>query len=119
MSHDFWMGLLCIPVLIAGCALAFIAILGAIWAQATWMGTAYKLWPRSSKREHLITVLASAKSARYLWIPGWHVMICRTYPGAANEGDQRRMLKVRYAVYRVLDEIDQEEAKGSISLTTR
>lgn len=82
MSHDFWMGLLVIPVLIGGLAIASAAVLALIYVSAKVDLGAWKLWPKSadylSNRPVLAAVMVRAKSAHYLWIPGWHVVICRT-----------------------------------------
>lgn len=82
MSHDFWMGLLVIPVVIGGLAVAAAAVLALIYVSAKVDLTTWKLWPKSadylSNRPALAAVMVRAKSAHYLWIPGWHVVICRT-----------------------------------------
>ncbi|AMU26612.1 Uncharacterised protein [Mycobacteroides abscessus] len=82
MSHDFWMGLLVIPVLIGGLAVAAAAVLILIYVSAKVDLSAWKLWPKSAdylaNRPVLAAVIVRAKSAHYLWIPGWHVVICRT-----------------------------------------
>ncbi|CPR73327.1 hypothetical protein [Mycobacteroides abscessus] len=82
MSHDFWMGLLVIPVLIGGLAVAAAAVLILIYVSPKVDLSTWKLWPKGadylSNRPVLAAVMMRAKSAHYLWIPGWHVVICRT-----------------------------------------
>ncbi|WP_236745797.1 hypothetical protein [Mycobacteroides abscessus] len=78
------MGLLVIPVLIGGLAVAAAAvlILILIYVSAKVDLSTWKLWPKDanylSNRPVLAAVMMRAKSVHYLWIPGWHVVICRT-----------------------------------------
>lgn len=82
MSHDFWMGMLVIPALIGGFAVASAAVLALIYVSAKVNLADWKLWPKDanylSNRPVLAAVMMRAKSVHYVWIPGWHVVICRT-----------------------------------------
>lgn len=79
MSSDFWWGMACIPAVVAVVAIAAAAVMGLIWAWADWGGEDYKLYPKRIDNRSLVgAIVACAKWTRYLWIPGWHVFICRT-----------------------------------------
>lgn len=74
MSHDFWWGMVCIPAVIAVVAAAGAAIVGLIWASGRWGAGTYKLYPKQMKDRPVTgSIVACAKSTRYLRIPGWHV----------------------------------------------
>ncbi|SIM03291.1 Uncharacterised protein [Mycobacteroides abscessus subsp. abscessus] len=116
MSHDFWMGLLVVPLLIGALALAVAAVLALIYVSAKVDLAAWKLWPKSadylSNRPVLAAVMVRAKSAHYLWIPGWHVVVCRTtlFNGRdAEDVEQHR--RIERAVREVM--IDRESGGES------
>lgn len=81
MSRDFWFGMFAVPA--AAVALAILAgvVLAFVWYSERFSLGDWKLWPKkvdSYNRYRLPAVVACAKWARYFWIPGWHVVICRT-----------------------------------------
>ncbi|QNO01129.1 hypothetical protein [Mycobacterium phage CELFI] len=99
MSTEFWLGMACIPVVVALLALMAAAIMGLIYASSQWDFGTYKLWPHRTKPEVIAATVACAKSRRYLWIPGWHVVICRTTLFNRDDAeDIERHRKVQWAV---------------------
>lgn len=79
MSRDFWFGMFAIPAAALAVAIIGLSIAGFIYLSAKVSLWEYKVWPKESKApEVLAAVVANAKSRRYFWIPGWHVVVCRT-----------------------------------------
>lgn len=92
MSNDFWWGMLCIPAVVATISVAAIAVMGLIWAWADWGGDTYKIRPKTLKnREAAGAIAACAKWTRYFWIPGWHILICRTTLATRDHSDVREL----------------------------
>lgn len=102
MSSEFWWGMAAIPVAALAVAVVFVAVVAVIFASERWSVGEYKLWPhRPSEynQELLPAVVACAKWSRYLWVPGWHVVICRTTLTSRDDAaDIERHRKVRWAV---------------------
>ncbi|AEJ92547.1 hypothetical protein SEA_ADNAMA_7 [Mycobacterium phage Adnama] len=79
VNRDFWLGMLALPAAAAAIALTVGVVAGVIWYSERFSLGTWRLWPRSTRgREVLPAIAACAKWTRYLWIPGWHVIICRT-----------------------------------------
>jgi hypothetical protein len=92
MSGDFWWGMACIPAVVALVAIAVIAVMGAMWAWASWGGGTYKLYPKTLKnREVAGSIAACSKWTRYFWVPGWHVLVCRTTLATRDHSDVRKV----------------------------
>ncbi|MGB3483999.1 MAG: hypothetical protein WBB07_17505 [Mycobacterium sp.] len=106
MSKDFWWGMFAIPLAALAVAGVLIAIMAVIWASAKWAGDEYKLWPkRWGQRESIVTTVAMAKSVRYLWVPGLHVVICRTsIPQNEPDDEWRTRLNVKHGIAAVIRE---------------
>ncbi|AGV99500.1 hypothetical protein SEA_FLUDD_15 [Mycobacterium phage Fludd] len=100
MSSDFWWGMFVIPAAALAVAGVLVAVMAVIWASAKWGGNEYKLWPkRWGQRESIVTVVATAKSVRYLWIPGWHIVICRTTMATRESRPEwQRRQRVQHAI---------------------
>lgn len=99
MSHDFLMGLVALPILVAFVALAAAAVLGLIYVSAKIDLGTWKLWPKRAERPIIAATMAWAKSVHYLWIPGWHIAICRTTLfNSSNKQDIERHRRVQWAV---------------------
>lgn len=79
MSSDFWWGMFCIPLAALAVAMVVMAGTALIYASERWAISEYKLWPkRWAEQDRLAAIVAYARGVRYLWIPGWHILICRT-----------------------------------------
>ncbi|QFG08886.1 hypothetical protein PBI_MALAGASYROSE_36 [Mycobacterium phage MalagasyRose] len=115
MPPGFWWGLLALPIGAAGVAAAVAAIAAAIWASAKFSVDEYKLWPHRTadyNRAPITAVVALAKSVHYLWVPGWHIAICRTtMPTVVDAADRERHHKVQRAVDDALREV-RTDARG-------
>lgn len=100
MSSEFWYGMACIPAVAALVAIAAAAVMGVIWAWAAWGGEDYKLYPKQITNRPVIgAVVACAKWTRYFWIPGLHIVICRTTVATRDSGEVReRHRKVQWAI---------------------
>lgn len=100
MSSEFWWGMACIPAVVALVAVAAAAVMGLIWAWAEWGGDTYKLYPKLIKNRPVIgSIVACAKWTRYFWIPGWHVVICRTSLATSDGTEAReRHTRVQWAI---------------------
>lgn len=92
MSRDFWWGMACIPAVVVLVAIAAVAVMGLIWAWADWGGDTYKLYPKTLKhREVAGSIAACSKWTRYFWIPGWHILVCRTSVATPDGSDVRKL----------------------------
>lgn len=81
MSRDFWFGMFAIPAAAVAVAIGFGALVAFVWYSERFDLTSWKLWPkraRDGNQEALASVVACSKWVRYLWVPGWHIVICRT-----------------------------------------
>lgn len=109
MSSDFWWGMACIPVVIALVAVAAAAVMGLIWASESVDLSSWKIWPKNPddqlrNRLPLTATVACAKWVRYFWLPGWHVVICRTRIAHKYSADEdARHSRVVRAVREAMD----------------
>ncbi|MDO3050700.1 hypothetical protein [Mycobacteroides abscessus] len=106
MSHDFLMGLIAVPVVVAFMALMLAAIAGLIWASAKVELGTWKLWPKKADRPSIAATMTWAKSVRYFWIPGWHIAICRT--GMFNAKDKASIERHRRVQWAVRDAMEEK-----------
>jgi hypothetical protein len=99
----------CIPAVVAFVAVAAMAVMGLIWASESVDLSSWKLWPKNPddrlrNRIPLTATVACAKWVRYLWVPGWHVVICRTRLAQKYSDDEdRRHSRVMRAVREAMD----------------
>lgn len=109
MSSEFWLGMFCIPAAAWAIFCTFSAVLGLIWVSELVDLSAWKIWPKNPddrlrNREPLVATVACAKWVRYFWIPGWHIVICRTKLHDPNDAaDIERHRKVQWAVRDLLN----------------
>lgn len=93
VPEGFWLGLVAVPAVVACVAAAAGLVVVAMSLHARLAGSAYKLIPhRFHSHAALASIVACAKWVRYMWIPGFHVVICRTSisgrePGRAVHSD--------------------------------
>lgn len=83
MSSAFWLGMFCIPAAALAIFTVCAAVLGLIWVSERVDLSSWKVWPKNPddrlrNRDSLTATVACAKWVRYFWIPGWHVVVCRT-----------------------------------------
>lgn len=116
MSNEFWLGMFCIPAAAWAIFTVFTAIVATMWVSERVDLSSWKIWPKSAddrlrNRETLVATVACAKWVRYLWIPGWHIVICRTTlyrPGVTADIERHRL--VQRAVREVLDDISRDDS---------
>lgn len=80
MTRDFWLGLLALPLLVAGVSAAVISVLGAVWAWANW--GKYRVTP-IRWRDPIAAAAALVSTGRWvrlIQIPGLYVAVCRVRP---------------------------------------
>ncbi|AVO21681.1 hypothetical protein I5I01_gp76 [Mycobacterium phage MooMoo] len=108
---DFWWGVLAVPLVIATMAIGLAIAAGAVWFSIdVCKFNEWKLLPRQwGERATLAAVVAEAKWARYLWIPGWHIVICRTGLGGKESAERsRRHGYIRDTVRRAYQDLDTD-----------
>lgn len=121
MSHDFWMGMFAIPAVALAIALiaaaVMIVVVPFVYLSERFSLDDWKLWPKKTadyNRAVLPSIVACAKWTRYLWIPGWHIVICRTtLAGKGGPRDRERHHRVQVAVDSALRRFDYEHEDGS------
>ena len=114
MLPGFWWGMFAIPAValaVAGVAAAvMIVLVPFVYLSERFSLGDWKLWPKrlaDHNRAVLPSIVACAKWSRYLWIPGWHIVICRTTLASKHDDENReRHRRVQWAV----DEALREEA---------
>lgn len=112
MSRDFWFGMFAIPAAAVAVAIVFGAFVSFVWYSERFGFADWALWPkraRNGNQDVLASIVACARWARYLWVPGWHVVICRTRLASGRaDRDHVRHLRVEVAVKTALREADAE-----------
>lgn len=108
MSSDFWVGMLCIPVVAVSVAAVAATIVGLIYLSERIDLSVWKIWPKNPddrlrNRDTLTATVACAKWVRYFWVPGWHVVVCRTTLYRGDEMDLERHRRVARAVAEAMD----------------
>ncbi len=101
MSSDFWWGVAVIPAAVLAICVTAGAIAGLIWLSAHFRVNEYKLLKRSEdhNRANLAATMVCAKWVRYCWIPGWHLVLCRTtLYGRGGDAIEHRHRQVRASV---------------------
>lgn len=78
LPDGFWLGLLMIPVVLICTALTLGTIAWLIWMSERVHLGQWKIWPHKTDRVMITATVACATCVKYLWIPGWHIVICRT-----------------------------------------
>lgn len=81
MSADFWLGMFAIPAAALALALIYGAGSMAIYFTERIDVGSWKIWPKRVQkynRGSIASTVAGAKWVRYFWVPGWHVVFCRT-----------------------------------------
>lgn len=113
MSRDFWWGMLCLPVVVVLAASVYMAVISAIAWSAHWGADTYKLVPKLVRERPLIVAtVATAKWVRYCWIPGWHIVVCRTTLATKDSSpiqEQHRLM-----VRAIRGVFEQEQRRGII-----
>lgn len=100
----FWAGMVALPVLVAAMAHAVAAVAWLIRISARVSLPDWKLWPRNVdrygglNRAPIAATVATAKRVRYLWIPGWHFMLCRTTLPDDDTGRWHEHMRMRDAI---------------------
>lgn len=111
MSGDFWWGMFTIPAAALAVALTLGAVVTFIWYSERFELGNWKLWPKRMaeyNRASMSAIVACARSVRYFWIPGWHIVICRTRLYRSQDSDEHeRHGHVRDAVRQALAEVDR------------
>lgn len=112
MNRDFWLGVLAVPGVLAVCAAGVAVVAGLAWFSiSVCRFNEWKLAPRKfHSRATLAAVVANAKWTRYMWIPGWHIVIART--GLATretEERSRRHSRIRDAILRAYRDLQDSE----------
>ncbi|AIM50370.1 hypothetical protein PBI_OMNICRON_37 [Mycobacterium phage Omnicron] len=116
----FWLGMFAIPAValaVAGVAAAVMLVLVPfVWCSERFELNHWKLWPKrvaAHDKTVLPSIVACAKWTRYLWAPGWHIVICRTALARRDDFEHReRHRRVQWAIQRELDAIDRGREDG-------
>lgn len=81
MSSDFWLGMFTIPAVAWAAATVFAAVSMVIYFSERFHVDTWKIWPKRVEkygRGSIASTVAHARSVRYFWVPGWHIVMCRT-----------------------------------------
>lgn len=80
MSRDFWFGMFAVPAAAVAIAILAGVVLAFVWYSERFDLKDWVLWPKRDRRskQMMAATVACAKWVRYLWVPGWHIVICRT-----------------------------------------
>ncbi|MFA5608199.1 MAG: hypothetical protein WDA07_13610 [Leucobacter sp.] len=118
MSRDFWFGMFAIPAAAVAVAVVAGAAVAFIWYSERFDLSSWKLWPRRPKPYNnavLPAVVACAKWVRYLWVPGWHIVICRTRLfDAGDTAACDRQRRVQQAVREALSDAASPQPDGEL-----
>lgn len=81
MSSDFWWGMFAIPIAAVAVGIVSAAAIALIHYSERFNFPDWKIWPKRVQkynRGSIASTVASAKWVRYFWVPGWHIVFCRT-----------------------------------------
>lgn len=106
IPEGFWLGLVAVPAVVAFVSVAVGLAAVAMSLHSKYAGSAYKLVPRKfDSHAGMASIVACAKWVRYMWIPGFHVVICKTSISGREPG-RAVHARVKWAIVDALERDD-------------